>query len=132
MFPFCGPTVYHLSGVTASVFFEVDAWDAERAAAGARAAGFNVTSTSQHGMQGSREDAYLGAQVSGNSSVRLFTGVPVFGIEGKRAEVDRAADEIILRMEDDVRNVFAAFAQGSGWTVAGTIQWDKGMLHGDC
>lgn len=133
MLPFCGPTIYHLSGVTASVFFEVEAWDAERAAAGARAAGFNVTSTTPSLMLASRETAYLGAEVGGSpSSIRLFTGIPVTGVEGERAEVDREADAIIGRMEYDVRSIFTSFAEGSGWPGQSPIQWDKGMLHGDC
>lgn len=132
MLPFCGPTVYHLSGVTASVRIE-EAWNATRAEEGLRAAGFTPgpsTPSSVHGRNGS---VSMGADGGGTSGpFRVYYSAPTEDVQGSRAEVERAADEHITRHEPDARAAIEAFARGAGWTFEPPIAWDKGMLHGDC
>lgn len=132
MLPFCGPTIYHLSGMMASSRFTGDAWDVDRAAAGVEEAGFAITTRSMGTVSGTRGNLSMGADQSGNTTFRAFISVPTQGQQGERDEVERAAAAIIAAHEADVEMAMSAFARGSGWTIDAPIEWDKGMLHGDC
>lgn len=127
--PFCGPTIYRLTGITASTYV-TEPWDAQRAEAGAREAGYNATRADEFGLYAEATERTLGADAS--NSTRVWVSLRTAGVEGERDEVDRAADALIAQHDAAVRAAMGSFAHGAAWTLAAPIEWDKGMLHGDC
>jgi hypothetical protein len=129
--PFCGPTTYDLSGMTASASYEGVAWNASRAEDGLRAAGFEPSRSTGGSVEGSRDNVTMRAVGEPGGGARLSLSFPAKA-QGSLEEVERAAAAQEAALAEEVQAAFAAFAQAANWTGAWAATWDRGLSHGDC
>lgn len=128
----CGPTVYHLSGVSATTGFAA-AWDAEVAEAGLLSLGIapgGGTSCSLGG-EGNGTRVEVNGCTPGHVTMNVAYALDP-AIQGERAHVEEAGDAIIEARQPEVDAMVATFANATGWTITSPTSWGKGMLHGDC
>lgn len=127
---FCGPTVYHLSAVTASTRFTDETWDLARVEAGLRAAGLDPHAASPTYVTATDADVSVTAN-GATPYVELILSFPTQA-QGTRDDVEAAAAREEQAHEPRARQILAAFESAANWTADGALRWDAGILHGDC
>lgn len=126
----CGPPSYGLVGVSATVTF-TEAWNESQALDGLRAAGFEGAAKAERVVSGG--NATLTMSVTGGpegTRVSLLYGVQERGTS--QDEMERAGDAFIESQRAEAERMLAAFEAGSGWSRDTSVEWGKGVLHGDC
>lgn len=133
MYLLCGPTDYYITAITASTRFENATWDADAAEAAVVAAGFEVASRTSNAVASRpQENVTMYASDEGNATrVALSFRLDARAIP-HREVLDAERTAISMHEADAIARI-AAYAEATNASFeAADIEWDAGVLHGDC